>query len=234
MKKIFMAIALCLMCAVNVFGEDCKFQKINYTDEITDGEYIICYETSTKIKIFQQFGESAVSVKKQNDSVVVCDDLLAWDFECISGSLYAISNADGQYLNSVKGTDVYGDTYYKMELSDTYGLTLIKNPSQNNSNGFVICVKEYANNIYHYSYDYVFYNIENNTFSANLHNTLHTSYEHGNPNTSIYKKVKNDNSVATSIDNINSRSNGIKYIIDGIMYIIYDSNIYNILGQKVN
>ena len=220
MEKIFMTIALCLMCAVNVFGEDCKFQKINSTDEITDGEYIICYETSTEIKIFQQFGESAVSVKKQNDSVVVCDDLLAWDFECISGSLYAISNADGQYLNSVKGTD--GDTYYKMELSDTYGLTLIKN----NSNGFVIWVEEYANNIYNYSYDYVFYNIENNTFSANLHNTLSTSYEHGNPNTSIYEKI-------ISIENILLTEKVQKVIKDGVVYIVRDGKLFNLQGVQV-
>lgn len=227
MKKIFMAIALCLMCAVNVFGEDCKFQKINSTDEITDGEYIICYETSTEIKIFQQFGDTAVSVKKQNDSVVVCDDLLGWDFKCISGSLYAISNADGQYLNSVKGTDAHGDTYYKMELSDTIGLTLIENPFQNNSNGFVIRVGEYANNIYNYSYDYVFYNIENNTFSANLHNTLSTSYEHGNPNTSIYKKI------IIGIPNVEPTDKATKQIIDGVMYIIKDGKMYGILGQQV-
>lgn len=228
MKKIFMVIALCLMCAVNVFGKDCTFQKINSTDEITDGEYIICYETSTNIKIFQQFGDTAVSVKKQNDSVVVCDDLLAWDFKCISDSLYAISNADGQYLNSVKGTDVYGDTYYKMELSGTDGLTLIKNPFRNNSNGFVICANntQHANNIDHYSYDYVFYNIEYNTFSANLHNTLSTSYEHGNPNTSIYKKI-------ICIPNVEITNNSTKQIIDGVMYIIRDGKMFDILGQII-
>ena len=49
MEKIFMTIALCLMCAVNVFGEICRFEKVNFPTELTDGDYIICYETSSTI-----------------------------------------------------------------------------------------------------------------------------------------------------------------------------------------
>ena len=42
-----MAIALCLMCAANVFSENYYWEKVDLiaTEYLSDGEYLICFDT---------------------------------------------------------------------------------------------------------------------------------------------------------------------------------------------
>ena len=223
MKKIFMAIALCLMCAVNGFGEICRFEKVNFPTDLTDGDYIICYETSSKVKVFQQFDEFAVSVTKENDTTILCDNSLAWEFEKIDGNLFALSNNKLEYLHTEQNNIV---------ISNQYGIIRI------GDNGSIFTYKrnEYYNG--EWDVNYLIYKIEENIFTIKgvrvKYNNSNGVPTNANSNTSIYKKVKNDNSVATNIEFTNSEQKGTKQIINGVMYIINGDKTYDIFGQKVD
>ena len=213
-----MAIALCLVCAVNVFSENYYWQKVDLiaTEYHSDGEYLICFDApGGKVKVFKNFNCPVLTYDKLTDSTFICDDSLQWVIERIENRLYSIQNNDGYYI----ATQYDKTEYSTLEYSIKYGLVDISSGSQiwsyyYNSGG---CLNVWQ---------CISFNKTTNTFNAATR---------GDANISLYARKNKVSTVATSIDNINT-SNGIKYkyIIDGIMYITRDGNTYNTLGQKVN
>ena len=226
MKRIFIALMLC-MVSISGFAEVSRFQKVIFPTELTDGYYIICYETNTKVKIFQRFDEFAISIKKESDSTILCEDSLAWELEKIDSVFYTLLNSHGEYLHR-EGTD---ECDKQLILSISYGL---------------ICVNDYGllctrvNSNAGCWWRMVDYNIEKNCFYSYRDARWNYKLE---PNTLMYRKIEQSDTI-TATDTISNTPtyliNHIKYqnyytkqIKNGIFVIGTDNGDYDILGNKI-
>lgn len=213
MKKIFMTIALCLMCAVNIFSENYYWRKVDLisTEYHPDGNYLICFDTpGGKVKVFKNFNSTVLTCNKLTDTTFVCDDSLQWTIERIENRLYSMQNNEGYYITTQYDKTEYGT----LEYTTKYGLVDISSSSQIWS--------------YYYSsgclniWQCISFDKTTNTFNA---------VTRGDGNISLYIR---ETGIETGIENAVDDSKHIKQLINGIVYITVNGVTYDLLGQIVN
>ena len=214
MKKILLF--LFVLFSISIFAEQQTYQRVEFPvhTNLTDGMYIICYEATSKVKVFQNFDDNAISINRLNDSIIQCDDSLSWELEVIDNKNFIFTLFNGnEYLFS---ENINTDGSHTLFLSSDYGLVKIINTGE---------IWSYtASNNGSYMNHFVYYDITTNKFISHIRGTA-------NPNTKLYRKINN---IATSLDEISNINDPKKKIINSQFIIEYDNKKYNIFGIYIN
>jgi hypothetical protein len=225
MKKLLMAIVLCLVCTVS-FGQESKYVKTTSVDIIESGvDFIIARKLNGKnITVFNcdTIPNQGMFLKMDSDSTVFCNDSLSM---CFLGSSI-IRNKDYKYLTS---TNDNKGLYF----SDTYNVSYVYLNYLSGNNYFCIYNSKFPDSYGYGSYLYLKYDTGNNIFKCSefSSNCGYPTYG-GNFTLEIYVKQAED-SPTTDINNITVKQNTIKCIKNGKLTIQKDGKTYDILGNQI-
>ena len=226
MKKIFMAIVLCLVCTVS-FGQESKYVKTTSVDIIESGvEFIVARKLNGKnITVFNcdTIPSQGIFLKMENDSTVLCNDSFSM---CFLGSSI-IRNKDYKYLTST--SDKKG-----LYFSNTYNESHIYLNYLGGNNYFCIYTYKSSESYGSVRYSYLSYNTGKNIFESSefSSNCGYPNYG-GNFTLEIYVKQEEEDSPTTNINNITVKQNTIKCIKNGKLIIQKDGKTYDILGNQI-
>lgn len=239
MKKIFMVIVLCLVCALS-FGQESSYVRFTgIVDEFLqyDDDFIIAKKLNGEnICVFngefdEYGGSHPIVLKMLNDSTIICQDSLSF---CILGKS-VVRNKDFKYMG-LKST---GTTIYRYGEKGGYnscGSHMIGfideytqvNIDENHDNNFIMYFK--GNSDY---YIWLHYYTYSNKFCSTTISGLTPDYIVSNiSNLEIYIKRREDSST-TNINNITVKQNVIKCIKNGKLTIQKGGKTYDILGNQI-
>ena len=123
MKKIFMAIVLCLVCTVS-FGQESKYVKTTSLNFVDTGEdFIIARKLNGKnITVFNcdTVPSQGIFLKMENDSTIFCNDSVSMC--CLGSSI--MRNKDSKYL-SFNQSNFFSDEYNAIYINVKDGLFCI-------------------------------------------------------------------------------------------------------------
>lgn len=224
MKKILMAMVLCLICTVS-FGQESSYVRFTGTlDEFLqyDDDFIIAKKLNGKniaiydFNIINEYYSNPVLTKMENDTVVICNDSLS---HSLIGT--GIINNNFQYL-------WFGVTSQNYNYIAKFGYRDdFYNPDiyVHNNLFYIGRTKDMAGYV-----PYLYFNKSKNRFECKLQESGSTwdslcTLE-------IYVKQAEDSST-TNINNIEVKQNTIKYIKNGKIIIQKDGKIYDILGNEI-